>query len=128
MHPSKHLIASIPLIIIFFPIYKYFTLLILISSYLIDFDHYLWYILKFKDLNLKRAIKTCVKQIGKNNNNIHIFHTMEFALIIATTSLIFYPYSFPLLIGFTIHLLLDFIHLFKKKLYNDRILSLLEII
>ena len=128
MYPSKHLLTSIPLIIIFFPIYKYFTLLILVTGYLIDFDHYLWYVFKYKNLSLKKAIKTCIKQIGKGNENIHIFHAIEFIIIISLISLIFYPYLFPLIIGLSIHLLLDFVEMFKEKLYNDRILSLLELI
>lgn len=128
MYPLKHLLTSILLIIIFFPIYKYFTLLILVTGYLIDFDHYLWYVFKYKNLSLKKAIKTCIKQIGKSNNNIHIFHTVEFIIIITLINLIFYPYLFPLIIGLSIHLLLDFIEMFKEKLYNDRILSFLELI
>jgi hypothetical protein len=127
MYPLKHLLISVPFIIIFFPIYKYFTLLILVSSYLIDFDHYMWYAAKYKDFNLKRGIKKSIEESGKGYNVIHIFHTLEFIIIITLICLHF-KFLFPLIIGLGLHFLLDFIELIYYKKYNDRIISFIELI
>ena len=59
MFPTVHLLASIIPLLFMFPVYKYLSFVFLIGSYLIDFDHYLWYVYFKKNINLKKAYFWC---------------------------------------------------------------------
>lgn len=115
MLPSTHLLISIILSIVFFPVFSGFSFLILIGGVLIDIDHYLLYILNKKDLNLKRAyLFFRKKQRKKFKNEIYVFHTIEFI----TLMLIVSKYSINILlitIGLISHLILDWINEIKQQ-------------
>lgn len=105
-------------------------LIIFLSSWLIDFDHYIWYVFEMKDKNSLHAIKWYIKSIpkwrklshlerNKFKRGIFIFHGVGFWLILGILS--FYNKIFIwILIGILIHMIADWIDLLKKgePLYN----------
>ena len=106
------------------------TFIIFLSSVLIDVDHYLVYIFNKKNLSLNNArkyflerrkkwIQLVPKEKQKIKRHILIFHGIEFLIILLALS--FYnPIFIFILIGVSIHLILDYIDLIhhKDKLYS----------
>lgn len=135
-----HILTSIVLSFLLFPLFDYNALWIIFGGVLIDFDHYLYYVFKFKSLNLKKAY-TYHAQIDerkiKVHDILHAFHTMEvFALIILIIilsylykiNLVFYTFL-PILIGMVLHMILDFINIYRHNktdpgAFKDRAISL----
>ena len=92
MLPKYHITlgAIVSLIIyLFFPITIFQAIVIFLSSFLIDCDHYLYYFLKTKDFSFKKAVKYNIKNrerqislpFDKKNyykRPILIFHGIEF--------------------------------------------------
>ncbi len=129
MLPKIHIIlGGIFSIIIYFTFHITFfqASLIFLSSFLIDFDHYLYYIFIKKDFNLKRAHRWFVKkrynwialskeQRSKFKFPIFIFHGLEFFIIL----LLFYFLNkifLGIILGIMFHMLLDFIELYYFKM------------
>jgi len=134
MFPKYHIIAGA---IFSFILYLVFpvafnpvnALIVFLSSFLIDVDHYLYYVYKKKDWSLKKSVKWFVirrkeykllsfKQKGKFLSPILIFHGIESIILLFLFS--FYSKIFLfVLIGFLFHLVLDFIEisLFKGRIY-----------
>ena len=125
MFPKYHLIISLIVILALFPIYKFWTIGILFGGYLIDFDHYLWYILRKRDFSLKKAYKYSLPEnkISKEKDVLHIFHVWEFWVIMLILS--FFNIFFTLVfIGMIIHLIMDFIDLHRDlRRIEDRAFS-----
>jgi len=128
-----HLIIGL---VISFALVKFFNfpllagLTIFLASWLIDIDHYLWYVFSMKDWNPIHAIRWYIKAIPKWDGlsleerekfkqGIFICHGIEFLLILAILSY-FHRIFLWVLIGVTIHMVLDWIDLKRKgePLYN----------
>jgi len=124
MFPIYHLISSIVPIIMLFPIYKYSSLLFLVGSYLIDADHYLWYILRYKDISFRNAYK---ESLLKKNGRLHIFHTIEFWILIWILSFRF-EIIFIVFLGVIFHMSLDLLDMKIKGYFNARSLSVIKYI
>ncbi|MCK5624608.1 hypothetical protein KAI04_02100 [Candidatus Pacearchaeota archaeon] len=136
MLPKHHLflgfLFSLFLFIIFPKIGIIGFLLIIISSVLMDFDHYLYYVFNKKDLSLKNAYNWFYKRhkklmlLSKNKRNkiyteIYFLHGGEFLLILFVLGVYISKYFFYILIGCAFHLFLDIIH--QRKIHDrlDRI-------
>tara|TARA_Y100000310_G_scaffold24269_1_gene23274 strand:- start:2114 stop:2554 length:441 start_codon:yes stop_codon:yes gene_type:complete len=130
MLPRWHIIlgAIFTLIIwIFSPETKLFHLsLIFLSSFLIDFDHYLVALANTKKISLrkssdyfkilsKKETKERKKKI-KNKGPLYIFHTLEFHILILISSLLRIEF-FYIFLGMIFHSLLDVVWMIK----SDRI-------
>ena len=105
MDLKYHFIVSSILTILLYPIFGISALLIFIGGFLIDIDHLLWYILKYKDFNIKN---TFIK--SKDTTilyKLQFFHLLEILLIVIILS--FYSTNFLIIsIGLTIHQIMDF--------------------
>ena len=123
MLPKFHLIFGLILSIIIFLIFPEIgylgLIIILMSSVLIDVDHYLFYAFTKKDLSLKNAhswfieknkeaMKLSRKERLKINQIPCIFHGIETIIVIILLSFISKIF-FYILIGLLFHQLLDFI-------------------
>ena len=111
--------------------------LFFLASFLIDVDHYLYYIYRKKDFSLRKAFNWFIKmdakylslskkQREKYDFSFCIFHGVESVALLAILSLI--PgLSFLVFIaaGFLLHLLLDTVHLIYVKINPLVVLSLL---
>lgn len=122
-HIAIGLIASILIFLLFPQIGWFYTLVIFLSSVLIDFDHYLWYVYKKKDASLIRAVnffyekrdlflKMDKKERVKYKNVIMVFHGIECWILLVLLILVHKIFLF-ILIGVGIHMIFDFIELYK---------------
>jgi hypothetical protein len=120
------------LILLFF-IKPAYVLIIFLSSVLIDFDHYLYYIFKKKRFSLKSAYNwylierkrfhnLSIEEKKKHRYFIFMFHGLEVLLILFLLSN-YYPLLFLVFMGFTIHIVEDLIVASKFK-YTKRKLFL----
>ena len=115
MFPSKHLILGTifsAILLFLFPQIGFIGfLLIILSTFFIDFDHYLLYVYKEKDLSLRNAYRWFVKGFKKRialsktektkyKYEILIFHGIEFWIILAFLALLhnFFLYIFNILL------------------------------
>jgi len=129
MYPKTHLIFGLifaGLIWLFFPPIGFLGFfLILVSSVLIDVDHYLFYVWKVKDWSLIRAYRWSIKvdkilltlkreEIQEYKSFIFIFHGIEFWLILLFLIPLSNTFVF-ILLGIAIHMVLDFIDLFQRN-------------
>ena len=121
MLPKTHILLSLFLAIglfSFFPSIGIFgAALIFLSGFLIDFDHYVFYVLEKRDFSLKRAYKwfliknTQMKKLPaeeriKHKNDLLLLHGIEPLIILSLLSIIWFPFIF-ILVGFSFHLILD---------------------
>ncbi len=131
MYLRHHLISCIILTIILFPFYNYLALLIFIFGFLIDVDHYLYDVIKTKNLSLIKSYKLHMDKDLERKDQLHILHTLEF--IIPFLLLTFFSRNIYLILlsyGLVLHLILDVIyriHAIKNniKLKQTRALSLI---
>ena len=103
--------------------------LIFLSSFLIDIDHYIYYICKKKDWNLKNAYEWYMsmdKKMGllsrKKRNQIYVsfcfLHGVEILLILLILGIVISEYFLFIFLGFSFHLFLDIIY---EQFYIDRL-------
>jgi hypothetical protein len=99
--------------------------LVFLSSFLIDFDHYLYGVVKKKTLNYKeiysflyyyreRWLKLNYSQKIKRKYPILIFHGVESIMALGILS-IFSSLFFFILLGFIIHLGTDYFEIIKNR-------------
>lgn len=119
------LIVSILIFLLFPQVGWFYALIIFLSSFLIDFDHYLWFIYKKRDINPLRAVKFFYEKRDfflklkqedrdKYKNIIMIFHGIECWILLALLILVHKIFLF-VLIGIGIHMTLDFIEIHNHK-------------
>ncbi len=114
MTPLLHLLISLILAAVFYPIFNLKVLLIIAGGVLIDIDHYIFYICRFRNFSIRNCYKYCHTVIkGKNFKEtigtLLIFHNIEFLLV----SIIFSIYSQLALmftIGLVFHYIMDITH------------------
>ncbi|GBE20391.1 hypothetical protein BMS3Abin17_01132 [archaeon BMS3Abin17] len=130
MYPKIHIIYgaifSLLLLVIYPPIGLIGFSLIFLSSFLIDTDHYLYYVFRKKDWNLKHAYSWFVKgdkmmKALKQNKRInfytgfYFFHGLETFFLLILLSVFVSKYFFLMLIGVSFHLILDMVDEIKRK-------------
>ncbi|NCN86442.1 hypothetical protein GW932_01290 [archaeon] len=128
MLPKTHFLAGLifsGLIYLLFPELNLIYLFIFfLSTFLIDFDHYLYYIYKYKNYNLMSAYKLFRKNskffniLNKNErrnytSGIFIFHGVETIIISFFLGLLWEGFYFVGL-GIVFHLILDYIEKFRN--------------
>ena len=127
MYPKQHIIFGLIFATVLFFLFPQIGLIgfsiIFLSSFLIDVDHYLFYVFYKKDCSLRNAYKWFVKLDRKFKNFSKekkkkikypplIFHGIE-ALIILIVLLFFSKIFLYVLIGFLFHEFLDIISLVR---------------
>jgi len=113
MRTSIHAIVCVILAAALYPFYKLSVLWIFAGGVLIDIDHYLWYISRFKKYNLKECYHYCAVETFKDNwkevtGALFIFHNFEFLVLVSALSFYSTP-AFLFTVGLLSHYLLDFI-------------------
>jgi len=104
--------------------------IVFLSSFLIDFDHYLYYVFKTHNYSLKNSlkwfaeqrekfVKLSSKEREKYKKQQIIFHGIEFILLLALFSFMSPLFVF-VLAGVSAHFALDFIEILalKEPLYQ----------
>jgi len=133
MLPKYHILLgfffALFLFIIFPKIEVVGFLIIFLSSFLIDIDHYIYYVFKKRDLSLSRAYKWFIQKrkkylvLSRKKRNevyleIHFLHGVEILIMLFLLGLFVCKYFFYILIGFAFHLFLDIIH---QRKFHDRL-------
>jgi len=132
MLPSKHFFFGLifaGFLYFLFPQVRWIEFLIIIfSTFLIDVDHYLYYVYKKKDLSLRNAYKWFMKrrakllsmpwkQRNKFQTGFCFLHGVEVLFLLFLLSFI-HRYFLFIFVGFAFHLLLDSI---DQTTYWDKI-------
>ena len=134
MNIRVHLITSVILASMMYFFVGFHSLWIIVGGYLIDFDHYLWYVYIRRNFSLKNAYYYHLdrhKQKDYEKDLLHIFHTWEFWLIVLAgaigsyvENLEFFFYAFSMmLLGIILHISLDFTHLVRLGHLDARAIS-----
>ncbi len=125
MLPQHHfLIGSISSIFIYlnFPEISILNIIIfLLASVLIDVDHYLYYVYRKKDWNLKNAInwfmrngkalkKLDIKKRAEFYTGFCFLHGIEVLILLAILGYFINNIFSFIALGFLVHLILDYIH------------------
>lgn len=133
MYPLKHLFFGFifSLILFFlFPQIGFINLGIVISSsVLIDVDHYLWYVYKKKDWNLKNSYNWHIGLIKKGlsfprKKRIELYagfcflHGFEFLFLLSIFGILLSKFFLFIFMGVAFHLLLDIV---EGTTYQDRV-------
>ena len=98
------------------------TLVVFAFGVLIDADHYLYYIFKFKKFNPFKA-HTYFENIKDATHLLLIFHCVEWCLVLLVLAL-YFEVAFYALLGFTGHIALDYVQT-KFMTRDGRNLSLM---
>ncbi len=122
MFPKAHIIYGFLFSLFFYIIFPKTPLIyvfaIFISSFLIDFDHYLYYIFHKKDFSLKNSFVyfkkkiNLLKKLPKNrrkkiSRGIYIFHGIESVFILLIMGHFLHKVFYFVSIGVLFHLVLD---------------------
>ncbi len=133
MNPSKHFIFGLIFAGFLYFIFPQIGLIgfsiIIFSTVLIDVDHYLYYVYKKKNFNLKNAYKWFIKnqkklfslprkQRNKFQTGFCFLHGIEVLFILLILWVFVSKYFLFIFVGFAFHLLLDSIY---QTTYWDRI-------
>ena len=115
-----HLLLTLLLCIVLFKFYSWKVLFILLGGVLVDVDHYLLYVLKYKTINIKEAYKRFKENYKRGKREEPtvfelIFHSVEFFILMIILSF-FFSIFFLIFIGLFFHLLTDGI--LKKWIYQ----------
>jgi len=136
MLPKTHIIVGAIFSLLIFFIFPQIgwlnAMAIFLASFLIDVDHYIYYVYKEKDHSLKRAYRWFVRnginfyrlrksQQKKYKRAIFIFHGIECWLIILLMVFVHNIFLF-ILAGIILHMILDYIDIsFKNQPYYIKI-------
>ena len=122
MLPKYHILLGFIFSLILYLIFPFIGFLgffiIFFSSFLIDVDHYLYYIFKKKDFNLKKAYKYFFEKRKKiisstkfvndvPNPAMYFFHGIEILLVLFILGIFISKNFLFIFIGFSFHLFLD---------------------
>ena len=122
MLPKHHIIygAIFSLLLLsFFQISYVSAMLVFLSSFLIDFDHYLIYAIRKKDFSLKNSFNYFFNMQSKYKKEKNIkaplsfLHTIEILFILGLASA-YNKYLFFIFIGFLYHCFLDMLYMAKQ--------------
>ena len=135
MYPKQHLFfgALFSLILLFFfPQIGFLGFItIILSTFLIDADHYIYYVFKKDNLNIKKAYfwfikrtkkrkKLSKKERRKYKEDILIFHGIEFLVLLIFLLFLNRIFLF-VFIGVLFHFFLDFVDaIYNKKVFYFR--------
>lgn len=133
MLPRWHIFYGLVLSLVVYQIFPEVSLfnltLVFLSAFLIDFDHYITSSFKLKTLSLSKIFqyhkemgKLEAKQVKngiKVKGDFHLFHTVEFHLIILALSLL-NKHFFFIFIGMLFHSIIDVFSLISRKVFYRR--------
>src|SRR3989339_618988 len=118
MNLISHFIVSAVLAAILYPFVGAYAFLVLVSGFLIDADHYIYYVFKYKNLNPLKANRlfTDRKLVGV----FCVFHTVEVLAVVSVLAL-FTMSGRLLLLGLVVHHLMDFYHESKINRLDSKV-------
>jgi len=111
--------------------------IIFLSSFLIDFDHYVYYVLNKKDISLRKAVnyflmkrknlrKMSAKKRKKFYSGFCFLHGIESLIILFVAGIFISKYFILIFIGFAFHLFLDIIEEINNNSRIDKIFAIYD--
>ena len=104
MHVHYHIILGFLFSLLLSPIVGYFSLIIFLSSFLIDIDHYFYYVVKKRDFNLINSVNYFLEK--HRVKAILFFHSVEFLALLIILSFVNYIFIY-ISLGIGFHFILD---------------------
>lgn len=101
------------------------SFLFFLASVFIDVDHNIFYVYRKKDWNFKNAYRFYKKLPLKHKPVVHIFHTIEFIILILVLSYLWSSFIF-IFLGIVLHSIIDIIIMLYEKRIIGREFSLLR--
>ncbi len=103
--------------------------LLIFGGFLIDTDHYIWYVWNKKDWSLKRSYKWHYSLYLKKEKRkfLHVFHTVESFIVVSLLSFWHFIFLY-ILFGMVFHMILDVIQAVNHRFYAKEISSLYSLI
>ena len=106
MNLSCHFCASAILTLLLWPFFGSWSLLAFVSGFLVDADHYLYYVLSGRGISLRKAYRFFMHERPAGLIVIDVFHTAEAIIAAAVLGLLWFP-AWALFAGLAVHLLMD---------------------
>ena len=127
MLPKNHIILTIlfSIVLFIFNIPIFYIFLFFLAAVFIDVDHYMFYTKRKKDFSLSRAYYWHKNLPQHHLPTMHVFHTLEFLLIVGILSL-FSKVILFIFLGFIYHSLLDILEMIYHKQLDTREFSLIR--
>jgi hypothetical protein len=134
--PRYHIFLGLIFSIVLFLIFPSISLIgagiIFLSSFLIDVDHYIYYVLKEKDINPVKAVKYFFRKRkkltsmnSKKRNEFYsgfcFLHGIESLIILLIGEIFLSKYFLFILFGFIFHIFLDILQEMYEGLRIDKI-------
>jgi len=114
---STHIVLTLILSLVLYPFIGINSLIVFLSGFVFDIDHYFYYIAKEGDFSLKNSYLYCLsgneinnKRKNEKEDSFHIFHTIEVWTLLIILSLFVKEFIF-VFIGLMFHMVLDWIRL-----------------
>lgn len=135
MVPKKHILFGFIFSLLILLIFKFSIFsctIIFLSSFLIDVDHYFYFVFKKKNLNPKKAVKFFfskkykMEKVPKNQRKnyytgFYFLHGIETLALMFILGKFVSPIFFLIFIGFSFHLLLDWFEEISHEKRIDKI-------
>ncbi len=107
-----HVLLSALIAAFLAPFYGWWALIAFFTGFLIDVDHYIYYVFRFKKFNLVKCYKYFITH---HRNHILIFHTIEFNIILVLLALFVHNIFILMLFGTIPHFILDVLSSISRK-------------
>jgi len=120
MDLSKHFIFSLLLSLLLYPFFGFVSLLIFVGGFLIDVDHYVYHMVRYKKINPLDAYRYCKSGREGSPQVLHIFHTYEVLLIIFILAL-FSEVMGIIVLGILLHIGMDLLDLLNGYMHRKEI-------
>ena len=124
-----HVLFALIFAAILYPFIGNYSIVVFLSGFVIDIDHYLYYIIKKNDLNFMNGYLYHVpgsKVHESHHDSLHIFHTWEMWLLFLILAFIIHEVFLFILVGFIFHMLFDWGYLlFNKDALGERAWALI---
>ena len=118
MYPIPHLIMSLVPFVLISLVYGWLGIFFWLGAVFVDFDHYIWYVIRKRDFSLKNAY-IYGKKITEEESYLHIFHTVEFLILISIWAL-YSKLIFMIVLGLAFHMVIDFGDMINRKIFFAR--------
>ncbi|MAG45673.1 MAG: hypothetical protein CMH63_02800 [Nanoarchaeota archaeon] len=118
MQVYVHVILTFIFAGILSPFLGFYSLVVFLSGFVFDIDHYFYYILKKRDFSLVNSYLYCVqgsKVYEPHTGVLHIFHTWEMWVLFFILGVVIHVIFLYALIGLIFHMLLDWGYLFFNQ-------------
>ena len=101
-----HFVATTAFALILLPFFGLKAFLVYLGGFFVDVDHYLYNVAQFKDFSLKKAYLFYSNGHKIYTNLLHIFHTIEFWILLAVLGFFYLPFAL-VFFGLALHMVMD---------------------